>query len=663
MIAFVLMFLSGSALGFSQIYWHRKTLVLLGAGLETHLVISLTVITMLGAGSLLAKKHLSRPLRSIRLAEGLTCVLGALCLLSRIPSMHPFGTVAALAVSSLLTGTVVPLLSTATNSSFLKAYGPHTLGTAFAFFCFPFTILHLGLEHVLLLSITLNALTVLLSCRLPKSEPITHQPDVPSPPRESSRLVASFLWGTVAMGGQALMLHYLTIATSGASVLFYLGFGCYILGLGLSTLLGKLNTKAALLLAAAVLALFGPILSWVVTTQSITLILAYVTLMSVGLGLPFSVQLARSPKNAEFDMYGANFLGGALGVVCFAYLAPGAVSMVWVEVGCVFLTGLVLLLLLRTNFRLHHGLALAALISMGLVLGHHKYERLQTKTRGSPPFRHTKESRYGTISIDHLDRVYANGAFVGAFNIDPENFHNRIFRSYAIQSFLVRPSRVLLIGLGSGSWAASLVQNGLVEKLTVVELDASYGDIAALDKTNAALLAQRKVQIIYRDARQWLAATAEHYDLIIQNTTFHWQLNISHLMSLEFMTLAKSRLAPGGFYAFNATGSPHAAVTAAQSFKHFSRIANFIIGSDSPRLIDQHRLRSSLANGKPTLSPQLEHILRLAQRDSALVNGFESGSSILKRSPAVGVMTDDSLQSEFYKPLDVFLDVFRIGGY
>lgn len=655
-----MMILSGAALGLSQIYWHRKALLILGAGIETHLVVSVTVVTMLGAGALLAtKSHL--PLRAFRLAEGAIAAVGAICLWLSPQITHPLAALVPLALASLLAGTSVPLLTTSTNSSFLKAYGPHTLGTASAFFSFPFLILQLGFNTTLLLSIGLNLLTLVLSWRIPRSLGSVPSSDAQRPPPLRLPLVASFLWGTLAMGGQAIILHHLAVATSGASVLFYLSFGCYILGLGIATYLRRAPINAALFLATAALTNFGPLLSWLVLPQSIALILIYVTVASIGLGLPFALLLGRSAQAQERPVYIANFFGSALGVFLFAYLAPGSVPILWIEFGCGLVTGT--LLILRPGHKLRTLAGLVGLVTMALVSGDHKYERLQTKKYESTPFRFVKEGRYSTIAIDEHDRIYSNGAFVGAFNINPDNLHNRIFRSYVIQSFLQRPSRVLMIGLGSGSWAASLAQNDLVEHLTVLELDAAFGEIARRDATNTRLLNQKKVRIVFRDARQWLKDNATVYDLIIFNTTFHWQLNVSHLLSLEFLRLVKSRLRPDGLYAFNATESPHAVATVDHGFKHFSRIANFLIASDHPLILDQGRLREELLRGQTKLSPQLEHLMNLSLQDSAKLNGFESGPAVLRRTPKLGPITDDLAQTEFYRPQMIFSEVFLVGGY
>jgi spermidine synthase len=60
------------------------------------------------------------------------------------------------------------------------------------------------------------------------------------------------------------------------------------------------------------------------------------------------------------------------------------------------------------------------------------------------------------------------------------------------------------------------------------------------------------------------------------NTTFHWRAHVTNLLSRQFMDLVAARLAPGGLFAFNATGSPDVLATAAASFEHAYRWSNFV---------------------------------------------------------------------------------------
>ncbi len=61
------------------------------------------------------------------------------------------------------------------------------------------------------------------------------------------------------------------------------------------------------------------------------------------------------------------------------------------------------------------------------------------------------------------------------------------------------------------------------------------------------------------------------------NTTWHWRAYVSLLLSKEFLTLMRSRMAPEGVLTFNTTGSPDALKTAMYVFPHAHLYDSFVI--------------------------------------------------------------------------------------
>ena len=94
-----------------------------------------------------------------------------------------------------------------------------------------------------------------------------------------------------------------------------------------------------------------------------------------------------------------------------------------------------------------------------------------------------------------------------------------IVRPFAISAFHPNPARVLLVGLGSGSWAQVLANNPELEHFTVVDINRGYLQAVANNAVTASLLRNPKVTIVIDDGRRWLLRHPEAiFDVIVVNT-------------------------------------------------------------------------------------------------------------------------------------------------
>jgi hypothetical protein len=98
-------------------------------------------------------------------------------------------------------------------------------------------------------------------------------------------------------------------------------------------------------------------------------------------------------------------------------------------------------------------------------------------------------------------------------------------------------------------------------------------------------------------------STTARFDLIVQNTTFHWRAYSNNLLSREYLELARAHLAPGGIMAWNGTYSADTVRTAEAVFAHVERRHGFVYGSDrpfaTPRADAAAVLRALALDGQP----------------------------------------------------------------
>ena len=105
--------------------------------------------------------------------------------------------------------------------------------------------------------------------------------------------------------------------------------------------------------------------------------------------------------------------------------------------------------------------------------------------------------------------------------------------------------------------------------------------------------------------------------------------------------------------------------TAATAFPYAIRVYNFMAVSDSPLVFDKARWEKTLAaftfDGQPAIDrttedgqkffDELRHVRRHDQRPSRPSEGLESRDSVLARTAAATVVTDDNMVAEWREVL------------
>lgn len=112
------------------------------------------------------------------------------------------------------------------------------------------------------------------------------------------------------------------------------------------------------------------------------------------------------------------------------------------------------------------------------------------------------------------------------------------------------PRSVLVVGMGAGVTAGSFVRYPEVERIVICEIEPSV--IEASDQfvaENHAVLSDPRTEVIYDDARHFLATTDELFDVITSDPIHPWVRGAASLFSVEYHELVKQRLRPGGVVA------------------------------------------------------------------------------------------------------------------
>jgi spermidine synthase len=361
-------------------------------------------------------------------------------------------------------------------------------------------------------------------------------------------------------------------------------------------------------------------------------------------------------------MYLANILGSALGTFLVGFVLMDHWSMQRISVFLLVL-GLAMAAAIQTNLaRKGRRLALlggiaavgfAGVLAAPAIFGT-IYERMLFKNdyRPGTRFSHLLESRSGVVAVDDRNIVYGGGMYDGRFNTSLVSNANWIVRAYAISAFHPNPRRVLMIGLSSGSWAQVIANHSQVERFTIVEINPSYLELIRQYPEVAGVLRNPRVGIVIDDGRRWLARhPGEKFDLIVQNTTFHWRAHITNLLSVDYLRIIRKHLSPGGVFYYNTTDSDDVLHTGTAVFPYALRVMNFLAVSDSALAADKEAWRKALVSyrieGKPVLNLELAPDRRTLADTLAMADTMEYGDAIRLRTRGKRIFTDDNMGAEW----------------
>jgi SAM-dependent methyltransferase len=289
------------------------------------------------------------------------------------------------------------------------------------------------------------------------------------------------------------------------------------------------------------------------------------------------------------------------------------------------------------------------------------YDRLLFKNNyPALHFQEVVETRSSTVGVTPGGTLFGGGVYDGRFNVDLLHDVNIIVRPFALSAFHPAPRQVLMIGLGSGSWAQVVANHPQVESLTVVEINSGYLKLISEYSSIRSLLHNPKVHIVIDDGRRWLRSNRQtKFDAIVMNTTFYWRNHASTLLSVEFLKSAHEHLEPGGVLFYNTTGSDDAIATALTVYPCAFRFVNALAVSESPLAFDRARWRAVLLSyvidGKPVIDvndpkqmEKLEEIIGIPEDTTGrILISVENNNELRSRLQNRLIITDDNMGLEW----------------
>ncbi len=390
------------------------------------------------------------------------------------------------------------------------------------------------------------------------------------------------IYGAGTMIGQVLILRELLVLAQGQELKLALGLWCWLLWVGLGSLMGGrvqpagtglglpggLLAGLGLLLPATILACRAlPTLAHLPLGQSLPLGLTFLLFLALlapfglvsGYFFPAAVRAlsGAASQEAAGRVYFLETLGAAVGVALLQLLLVGRFANLSLALATGLFLALAPWLLARPRTAVARVAMTVNLLVLAAAVGF--APRLDLASRGWEwPGRQviaTADSPYALLSAAReAEQVsfFANNLWLFTYP-DPQTAEPQVQLGLLEHP---RPQRVLLLGGGVAGLGTEILKTASVTSLTYVELDPFLVKLAEkLVPAAADLEKDPRVHLVYQDGRRYLATTGDRYDVILMALPEPTNAQLNRFYTREFFRLAAARLAPGGVFSFGLTGA------------------------------------------------------------------------------------------------------------
>jgi spermidine synthase len=111
-----------------------------------------------------------------------------------------------------------------------------------------------------------------------------------------------------------------------------------------------------------------------------------------------------------------------------------------------------------------------------------------------------------------------------------------------------KPRSVLVVGCGAGVTAGSFTTYPGIEKIVICEIEPLIPREVTkyFSNENYNVVNNKRVQIVYDDARHYVLTTHEKFDIITSDPIHPWVKGAATLYTREYFEMVKEHLNPGG---------------------------------------------------------------------------------------------------------------------
>lgn len=178
------------------------------------------------------------------------------------------------------------------------------------------------------------------------------------------------------------------------------------------------------------------------------------------------------------------------------------------------------------------------------------YGRYLPRDLGSGQVVYWGEGQNASVAVTVLEGGVRNFHVSGKIEASSEPQDMRLQRMLGHLPALLhpQPKSVLVVGCGAGVTAGCFVIHPSIERIVICEIEPLIPRVVAdyFAAENYEVTRDRRVEIVYDDARHYILTTREQFDIITSDPIHPWVKGAATLYTQEYFTLCRRRLKPGG---------------------------------------------------------------------------------------------------------------------
>jgi spermidine synthase len=178
------------------------------------------------------------------------------------------------------------------------------------------------------------------------------------------------------------------------------------------------------------------------------------------------------------------------------------------------------------------------------------YGRFLPSWTGRANFVYSGEGMNASVAVSELDDGVRNFHVSGKIEASTHAQDMRLQRMLGHIPALLHPNprSVLVVGCGAGVTAGSFVVHPEVERIVICEIEPLIPQVVAkyFGYENHDVLRDKRVTIVYDDARHYVLTTGDKFDVITCDPIHPWVKGAATLYTKEYFELCRARLNPGG---------------------------------------------------------------------------------------------------------------------
>ncbi len=486
-------------------------------------------------------------------------------------------------------GMTLPVLTSILPSDIFRTkvsllYGVNTLGSAVGSAIVGFYMIYkIGMKQTLYLSAFVYLLISVVALFFKLEKQSNEESDSDNEEKDLLIYAIAFFAGFAAMAYEVMWTRLLVFFIGGTVYTYSIIITTFLMGVFfgtfiLNTLLKKVKSFFVSFISQIGIAFFSIIsillipimpsivkfiikgspslINAIVSKIVITSFILFIPTVFMGMFLPSLIDAYKGKEEEKVgNVYGVNTMGNIFGSFLAGFVI---IKLLGIVKGMVFLSliNIFVAYLIILKWRIKKLFYIILPISLSFIIFLIPFKplieySLQYRKLSNPQISYYKEGEDVTVSVVNEDQrryLFINTLEAGMVGGKEDEFYKYLFTVGFLFPALTSPKTIMQAGLGSGTSLYSSALFDFPQSVVCVELCKEVVEAVKTDISPyiGDVMQDKRVRIIVDDARNYLFASNDKYDLIISDVYISALTGTSFLYSKEYFEELKDNLNKGG---------------------------------------------------------------------------------------------------------------------